>query len=1073
MVNNTLHISATDTKRFFATRGVLKFLFFSALVLVSVVATGQTDYSGTYYIAGPNYNSSNTTTNYYLCPTQGWIFYQAVNNFTPTDNGQPFLTTYTCRDGQYDATEAVWEIKKHSSSNYYYIKRKKDNKYLIFNGKVSNAGDNRIRLHIESTSAPDNNALYAIIENNGSLLISPKVAPGYYLNVNGGNKHSFVGEPGKTGGPTGYENTAGIVGIYNSTTDANSKLYLEPLVSAPIITNNGNGTITITAESGTTLYYSFDGEYPIPESSSSATPPVTLSLQAGIEVIKAFAQDADGAVSPLAVFEIQKCKKPVISVSNGTVSISCATMGATIYYTTDGTDPETSTSRTIYSAPFPLGNSTVIMAVATQTGFINSYHAYYGLAITVHSSNEIDNMYGNFLLAEDFESQGSIGSAAEPFCGTIDGQGISLSGLQHALVDYADGAVIKNLFLDNVSIAGGTNTGAFCNVARGESRIYNCGVLATGSSLNADGSLATCSSTIGGSNYVGGIVGLLTGSSRVINCFSYADITGGTEVGGIVGHNSVETNSNNLKTMVMNCIFYGEIRGGTSKAPVYNGHIISNDADNSGVGNFNYFRAESDYVYEGQIDVYNCALAAETRFLRRFEFFRHILNSNRALAAWWATDNIDHKDEMMKWVLEPSQTGTTTPYPILKTPGKYPSIVNIDAENATEGQPRNNGGKLGTLSVTIQMGTQGTAPFGAPSGAALKSGLTTTTIYLNITDKDTAHFNFNYYKVQLPYYNDYGTKNYTDNRVVTGWKIVAITTNTPATGTYSEGDEVVFDGSGEISSTPYNFADRNCTDKDLYSTSHRVFNQGAYWDVPEGVTGITIEPYWGKAAYASDAYPDVVYDVTMSNPHTSKAGGTSARYTNGQNYNINGNSQKVYTEMRNAVDALNTDAANSVYDYAIVLVGNCHSISLSSTNGAKPYTIMSADLDFDNEPDNCYILRFNGRNSLHPVRMDFITVPGLGMAQKTTGGNGSYNFGIMEPLGWFEATNTSLFRVTQFEYDYNKSGVTRAATPYIIQGGVFEQWVSGQSNGVSNNTTYFHVGGNVWFKEFHRGTHQD
>ena len=36
-----------------------------------------------------------------------------------------------------------------------------------------------------------------------------------------------------------------------------------------------------------------------------------------------------------------------------------------------------------------------------------------------------------------------------------------------------------------------------------------------------------------------------------------------------------------------------------------------------------------------------------------------------------------------------------------------------------------------------------------------------------------------------------------------------------------------------------------------------------------------------------------------------------------------------------------------------------------------------------------------------------------------------------------------------------------------------EQWVSGQSGGRSNKTTYFHVGGNVWFKEFHRGTHQD
>ena len=91
------------------------------------------------------------------------------------------------------------------------------------------------------------------------------------------------------------------------------------------------------------------------------------------------------------------------------------------------------------------------------------------------------------------------------------------------------------------------------------------------------------------------------------------------------------------------------------------------------------------------------------------------------------------------------------------------------------------------------------------------------------------------------------------------------------------------------------------------------------------------------------------------------------------------------------------------------------------------------------------------------------------MAQKTTGGTGSYNLGIIQPKYWFETTNTSLFHVTQFEYDRSDRG----AYPYIVQGGVMEQWVSGQNNGAANKTIYFHVGGNVWFKEFHRGTHQD
>ena len=47
----------------------------------------------------------------------------------------------------------------------------------------------------------------------------------------------------------------------------------------------------------------------------------------------------------------------------------------------------------------------------------------------------------------------------------------------------------------------------------------------------------------------------------------------------------------------------------------------------------------------------------------------------------------------------------------------------------------------------------------------------------------------------------------------------------------------------------------------------------------------------------------------------------------------------------------------------------------------------------------------------------------------------------------------------------------------ILQGGVIEQWVTmGQkesSTKEGKTVTYYHVGGNVWFKEFHIGVHQD
>lgn len=686
----------------------------------------------------------------------------------------------------------------------------------------------------------------------------------------------------------------------------------------------------------------------------------------------------------------------------------------------------------------------------------------------ISSLSQIASSSGTYRLVGGEGSNFAYSDSNKPgvttFSGVLDGNNQTISSLSAPLFDKLSNGTVRNVNLSGVNISSHSGpTGAIAGTADGGSRIYNVGIL--------DGEVGSSD------NVCGGLVGKLDGSARVINCFNYATITGGTNVGGIVGYNNYESKSNDMRTMVMNCMFYGDITGGTSKAPVYNGKIITNRSDQNGVGNFNYFWAGASYVQNNNIDVYNCALSAETRYLQRFEFFRHLLNSNRALAAWWATGSRDNKDEMLKWVLEPSQIGSSTPYPILKPFGKYPSVVNIDADHAeafsndetTKKTQYNQGRKFGTLTINIQ-----NASNGAPEGA----NIVVSSVFPNITDKDPAHFNFNYYKVQLPYYNDVGTKNYTDNKVVTGWKIVTISDGTNSFSTGSDATATA-DENGDITlTTPYNFADRKSTDKDKFGVSGRVFSQGAYFDVPDGVTSITIEPYWANCVYVSDAYLDVVYNQDMSGAANVITVGGGQCYTNKTAYNINGSSQKVYTTMSDAVTALNP--SGTVYDNAIVLVGNVHSLSLSSQDKNKPYTIMSIDMDNDNEPDYSYILRFNSRLRVHPVRVDFLTVMGLGMAQKSSGGTGTYNLGIMQPYGWFESTNTSLFRFTQFEYDYvnsNSSGSERTNSPMILQGGLIEQWVTvggkEDNHQEAKSVTYYHVGGNVWFKEFHIGVHQD
>ena len=877
-------------------------------------------------------------------------------------------------------------------------------------------------------------------------------------------------------------------------------------VATPIIQNNGSNAISITsATPGANIYYTTDGSTPT-KSSNPYTEP--LRENASGVTIKAIAVKENMITSEVGSGSVTlQCAAPVIirtSSSKFIITCSLPSSGTTIYYTTNGNTPTTSSSHTTPGVQISCSFPATIKAFAVASNYNNSdvtttylnegmggdgsagtpYTIEFQSDVTdfITTVNTVDGASKHYMV----NSTGSLdfsGAAAitQSFSGTFDGGNCILTGLTHPLFNTINGGTVKNVMLDNVSISGGTNAGAICIEALGASRIYNCGILATGSQVqtNKDGytEITNCSSTISGSNYVGGLVGLLDGTSRVINCFSYANITGGSSVGGIVGWNNVATTSANLATMVMNCMFYGDITGGNSKAPIYNGQIITNRSDASGVSNFNYFWEGASYVQEQKIDNarYNCALAAETRFLQRFEFFRPLLNSNRALAAWWVTGDYDKKDEMMKWVMEPSQIGTATPYPILKAPDRYPSVVNIDVNHSVtyKGRDLTVGRKLSTLTVNIQMGS-GDNGDTHPNGA----DITTSSLSLNITDKDPDHFNFNYKKVQLPYYNDVGTSNYTDNLVVTGWKIVTINGGTTDFSTDNDNDTTTpADATASVTNgditltTPYNFADRKCTDKDKYSVSGRVFNQGAYFDVPEGVTSITIEPYWGKCVYASDSYPDVVYNRDMSAASNVTAVGGGSRYTNGNAYNINGSSQVVYNTMVNAVTALSP--TGTVYDNAIVLVGNIHSLDLSDKTDSKPYTIMSIDLDKDNEPDYSYILRFNSRVRLHPVRVDFLNVIGLGMAQKSNGGTGTYNFGIMQPLGWFEVTNTSLFRVTQFEYDF----AGRQVSPMILQGGIIEQWVTvggtEQNLKEAKSVSYYHVGGNVWFKEFHIGVHQD
>ena len=817
---------------------------------------------------------------------------------------------------------------------------------------------------------------------------------------------------------------------------------------------------------------------------------------------------------------------PTFFVDGSTVTISTTTNGATVYYevnfTTDGTIPDApdnpTTSSTQVSGDYDLsGNKiAVFKAYAVKDGhasYIVTATTRYGFSIKQASdlSKLSTNPSSYFFITEDIDATGFTGTV-DNFTGVIEGNQHTISNLTVPLIKTATNAVIHDLILKDVDINSTSsnplgdnegNIGALVCTANGtgssgnnQMRIYNCGILGTITVTRDEttGAVTARSNTsaVSGTGKVGGLVGVIDENAHVINCFSYADINGGTHRGGIVGYNNVaNSTSGNLQTMVMNCMFYGNINtenSPTQIAPIYGGNIIHNKRasdNNTGLNNYCYFLYDEDVCpYVTHINPFNGALGAEERFLNRFELFRLTLNSTRDMAAFYVSGTVATKDEIAKWVLDKK----IAPYPILKAPKdqngmtiKYPSIINPDADHAVaidaDNVHRNEGRKLGSLTVKIQMGDG--EQFDHPIGASIRNANAqgVATITRNITDKDTANFNFNYKKIQLPYYNEVGTGNYTKasdtdltGRVVTGWKITSITTSATSdpytsdnydyTKAYSTQNRTYFDFPN------FNFVDRKSSNKDLYSVSGRIFNQGAYWEVPDGVTEITIEPYWAKCVFLSDVNYDVTY-INANKYGVTIAGNCPTTVNNDQDLSVS-------NVLSDAITALGSNSSHTVYDYAVVLVGNYHNYTTNApSNDDNPVTIMSADFDSDCEPDYTLFYYHDSRRRVSPIRFDFLNMPGIGTVKRTHDATTNPQPGIFKPRGWFEVTNTVIVRFGQFEYAENNNDASWAKTalaPLILQGGVYEQFVSAQ-NSDSYNTNYLLIGGNAWFKNFANGCH--
>jgi hypothetical protein len=171
-----------------------------------------------------------------------------------------------------------------------------------------------------------------------------------------------------------------VTGTPNNTTAA---AVIDPQFSPTAGTFSVDQSVAIsTTTSGATIYYTTDGTVPT-AASSTYSAPISVAGNTTTMTIKAMAT-ASGmsdstVVSAAYIINYAQVSTPQFSVAAGSyntnqnVTITCATAGVSIYYTTNGSVPTTASSS--YSAPIAVagnGTSMTISAIAVKSGMIDS-----------------------------------------------------------------------------------------------------------------------------------------------------------------------------------------------------------------------------------------------------------------------------------------------------------------------------------------------------------------------------------------------------------------------------------------------------------------------------------------------------------------------------------------------------------------------------------------------------------------------------------------------------------------------------------------------------------------------------
>jgi hypothetical protein len=265
------------------------------VLLVVLLIVGVSEMWGA-FSEGLYYIKSNSSNNYFLCPSIGCYYHNNVD--------QPHLTTFKTSGDQ----NSIWKIVPvQNEDDTYYIIHYKTGRYLKSNEDFTTDNGtkhNRKAVHLEVKPETLTDDFKFLIKNNSSPYhIYPKEyytsASDMSFNPTNGHKDCYAPANGEV---------QGMIGLYQNTDNASKWLIPSvPNASIPCATptikyagNQINISYPYSDETGITIYYTTDGTEPSTSSSSNTSTSFNISAS-GVVKVRAFAAKSGYANSDEAV----------------------------------------------------------------------------------------------------------------------------------------------------------------------------------------------------------------------------------------------------------------------------------------------------------------------------------------------------------------------------------------------------------------------------------------------------------------------------------------------------------------------------------------------------------------------------------------------------------------------------------------------------------------------------------------------------------------------------------------------------------------------------------------------------